>query len=234
VACAIEMQNALAAFNLEQRTQRLPELAMGIGINTGEVIVGNIGSLKRSKYGAVGNAINTTYRIESHTVGGQILISPSTYAGVRSLVHVRGTLQAQFKGLDHPVTLYDISGIDAPYHLSLPVRPVATLLPLSPPLPLACFPIAGKIVSDTAIAGCLTHLSGSAAAGNLQGQVAAYSNVKLILTPADGPPLADVYAKILTCDPSEPGTSHIQLEFTALPATAQAFLERCTSPSTTA
>ena len=84
---------------------------MGIGINTGEVIVGNIGSIKRSKYGAVGNAINTAYRIESHTIGGQILISPSTYARVQALVHVRSTMPAQFKGLDQPVTLYEISGI---------------------------------------------------------------------------------------------------------------------------
>jgi adenylate cyclase len=70
VACAIEMQQALAALNVEQSAQHLPKLAMGIGINTGEVIVGNIGSLQRSKYGAVGSAINTTYRIESHTIGG--------------------------------------------------------------------------------------------------------------------------------------------------------------------
>ena len=79
MACALEMQLALLAFNAEQRQLHLPELAMGIGLNTGEVIVGNIGSLKRSKYGAVGSAINTAYRIESHTVGGQILLSPSTY-----------------------------------------------------------------------------------------------------------------------------------------------------------
>jgi adenylate cyclase len=117
VACAIAMQQALVTFNVEQRAQHLPELAMGIGINTGEVIVGNIGSLKRSKYGAVGSAINTTYRIESHTIGGQVLVSPSTYERVRALVQVRGTLPAQFKGLDQPVTLYDISGISGSYRL---------------------------------------------------------------------------------------------------------------------
>ena len=73
VACAIAMQIALRDVNAEQHLRNLPELAMGIGINTGEVIVGNIGSLKRTKYGAVGSAINTAYRIESYTVGGQIL-----------------------------------------------------------------------------------------------------------------------------------------------------------------
>jgi hypothetical protein len=205
---------------------------MGIGINTGEVIVGNIGSLKRSKYGAVGSAINTTYRIESHTIGGQILVSPSTYEGVRSLVQVRGTLQAQFKGLDQPVPLYDISGIAGSYHLALPEKPTETLIPLIPPLPLACFPIAGKVVSHTAMAGCLTHVTGSAALGSLAGQVAAYSNVKLELMPATGPPLSDVYAKILACDPAETGECRIRLEFTSLPEAARAFLEQRAHAST--
>ena len=52
---------------------------MGIGLNTGKVIVGNIGSEQRTQYGAVGSAINMAYRIESYPVGGQILISPTTY-----------------------------------------------------------------------------------------------------------------------------------------------------------
>ena len=54
----------------------MAELHMGVGINTGEVIVGNIGSEKRTKYGAMGTAINMAYRIESHTVSGQGLHQP--------------------------------------------------------------------------------------------------------------------------------------------------------------
>jgi adenylate cyclase len=224
VACAIAMQQALLTFNVEQRAQHLPELAMGIGINTGEVIVGNIGSLKRSKYGAVGSAINTTYRIESHTIGGQVLVSLSTYERVRALVQVRGTLPAQFKGLDQPMTLYDICGISGNYRLSLPDKPLATLRSLSPPLPLAIFPIDGKVVSQTAISGCLTGLAGATAEGSLEGQVMAYSNIKIELHPPESPCISDVYAKVLVVAPTEAGTSHIRLEFTSLPEDAKAFL----------
>jgi class 3 adenylate cyclase len=225
VACALAMQLALLEFNAEQRQLQLPELAMGIGINTGEVIVGNIGSIKRSKYGAVGSAINTAYRIESHTVGGQILISPSTYARVQALVHVRSTMQAQFKGLDQPVTLYEISGIRGAYELTLPEKPAETLVTLAAPLPMACFLIEGKMVSETAIPGALLRLAGAHnAEATIEGQVTVYTNVRLTLEPPGHAPLTDVYAKVVASEPLDTKAARVRLEFTALPEDAKAFL----------
>jgi class 3 adenylate cyclase len=224
VACAIDMQRALVTLNAEQQARQLPELAMGIGINTGEVVVGNIGSRQRSKYGAVGSAINTAYRIESHTIGGQIFLSPSTYALVRHLVQLRGTLQVQFKGLEHPVTLYEVGSIAGTYQLALPEKSSETLQPLTPPLPLTCFAVDGKVVSATAIPGHLTGLAGSTAAATLQGQVALYSNIKLCLLPPDGPALFDIYAKVLALEAAASGSSHLRLELTSLPEAARTFL----------
>ena len=140
VACALEMELALHDFNAEQRGLGLPELAMGVGINTGEVIVGNIGSEQRTKYGAVGNPINLAYRIESHTIGGQILLSPDTYERVAVLVRLRGTMTAEFKGLERPLTLYDVNGLAGDYQLFLPEHADDIPIPLDPPLPIACFP----------------------------------------------------------------------------------------------
>ena len=235
VACALAMHLALLEFNAEQRQLNLPELAMGIGINTGEVIVGNIGSIKRSKYGAVGSAINTAYRIESHTVGGQILVSPSTYARVQALVQVRSTMQAQFKGLDQPVTLYEISGIRGTYQLTLPEKLAETLVPLAVPLPMACFLIEGKMVSETAISGVLLRLAGAHnAEATIEGQVAAYTNVRLTLEPPGHAPLPDVYAKVVASEPLDTKVAHVRLEFTALPEDAKAFLTQAgQTPSVT-
>ena len=119
VACAIEMQNKMVEVNAAQRRESLPELAMGIGINTGEVVVGNIGSKNRLKYGAVGTAINLAYRIESCTKGGQLLISPTTYQKVKSFVHIRNNMKREFKGIKDPMTIYDVDGIEGKYQLSL-------------------------------------------------------------------------------------------------------------------
>src|SRR5439155_14867858 len=120
VACAIEMQRALITLNEEHVGSGLPALEMGIGINTGDVIVGNIGSEKRTKYGAVGAAINLAYRIESQTVGGQVLLGPRTYELVRDLVDVRGTLEVQLKGVDTPLTIYDVVAIRGAHATALP------------------------------------------------------------------------------------------------------------------
>jgi len=79
IACAIDMQNAMAGVNAINGQEGPPYLKMGIGINGTEVVVGSIGSSKRSKYAVVGSGVNVTSRIESFSVGGQILISDSVY-----------------------------------------------------------------------------------------------------------------------------------------------------------
>lgn len=71
IACAIAMQNAMRNVNADNLRDGLPELAMGIGLNTDEAVVGNVGSEERSKFGVIGAGVNLTSRIESHTVGGK-------------------------------------------------------------------------------------------------------------------------------------------------------------------
>jgi len=120
IACAIKMQLAIGTVNQKLKKLGFPQLEMGIGINTGLVVVGNIGSEKRSKYGIVGSQVNLTYRIESYTIGGQVFISESTLRESGSIVSVRGQKQVQAKGVKEPITIYDIEGIRGSYNLFLP------------------------------------------------------------------------------------------------------------------
>jgi adenylate cyclase len=228
VACAIEMQNALVAVNAEQRRLKLPELAMGIGINTGEAVVGNIGSEQRASYGAVGTPINAAYRIESFTVGGQILISPSTYEKVQSRVSIIGTKEVKFKGLDQPVCLYDVAGIGEPYQVFLPEKEAVPLTRLSPPLPIECFPVEGKTVTDTAIAGRITHLAENSAEVFLGEKLSDYTNLRIVLASPEARGLSEVYAKILPQDkPDGSASEHrAQLQFTSIPQDTKDFLNK--------
>ena len=88
VACAIAMQLAIEDVNRINRERGLPDVEMGIGVATGDVIVGNLGSEKRSKHTAIGSAVNLASRIEGYTLGGEILVSQATFEDVDGLVHV--------------------------------------------------------------------------------------------------------------------------------------------------
>ena len=93
---------------------------MGIGIHTGPVVVGNVGSPERMKYGVVGSHVNLTSRIQSYTTGGQILVSDTARREVGPNLKIGEQMQVRAKGIDIPVTLYEVLGIGRPYHLFLP------------------------------------------------------------------------------------------------------------------
>ena len=119
VACALAMQNELAELNNEITREGYPSLEMGIGINTGSVIVGNIGSEIRAKYGIVGAAVNMACRIESNTVGGEVLIGESTYRLVKELVTADPPHTVMMKGLKRPLVNYPVTAIGPPYGIKL-------------------------------------------------------------------------------------------------------------------
>jgi adenylate cyclase len=122
VACALSMQNALLRLNDEMVAEGHPAFEMGIAVNTGAVIVGNIGSKVRTKYGIVGAVVNRAARIESNAVGGDVLIGEKTYGLVRDLVTTDPPRSAMMKGLKSPLVFYAASAMGPPYDVSLTRR----------------------------------------------------------------------------------------------------------------
>ncbi|MBW2669210.1 MAG: adenylate/guanylate cyclase domain-containing protein [Deltaproteobacteria bacterium] len=158
VACALAMQLGMEEVNRKNKEKGLPPLHMGIGINTGEVIVGNIGSKERAKYGVVGHNINLASRVEGATIGGQVLITPSTYGQIKDLVIIRSVRPVRFKGVEDDIDLYDVIGMKAPYNLMLPdVSGEAT--PLKTPILVTLNRMKDKKAVSTTIVGELTHFS---------------------------------------------------------------------------
>lgn len=107
VACALDMQAAMATVNAMNVARGLPEVATGIGVHSGEVIVGNIGSERRAKYGVVGDNVNFTARVESCTRGGQILISEHTRSLCGNRLTLGDEMTVTLKGYDGEVVLYE-------------------------------------------------------------------------------------------------------------------------------
>ncbi len=203
VACAVAMQLAMVPVNEKMRQLSLPQLEMGIGINTGEVVVGNIGSEKRTKYGVVGSQVNLTYRIESYTVGGQILISETTLKDAGSIVIVDGKKQVIPKGVKQPITIYEVGGIGGEYNLFLS-KEEEVFFPLPEAIPIQYTVMEGKHIGNTLFKGSLVRLSAKGAEvrsenGERQGVPSGLSNIKLnLLTPnKQAAASEDIYAKVL-------------------------------------
>ncbi len=90
------------------RARGVETAGLGIGIATGELIVGEIGCEKRTDYTVIGPAANLGARICATAKAGQVLISPETYALVREQVEVEPVPNQHFKGISHPVTVYSV------------------------------------------------------------------------------------------------------------------------------
>ena len=112
MAAALEMQERLKALNMRNRKRGFVEFAVGIGINTGSVIAGNIGSEKRMEYTVVGNGVNIANRLEGLAQGGQILITESTYNELKGLkLDVEKLKQVQVRGKRGAMDIYQVKSI---------------------------------------------------------------------------------------------------------------------------
>ncbi|MDX2244871.1 MAG: adenylate/guanylate cyclase domain-containing protein [Leptolyngbyaceae cyanobacterium bins.302] len=230
IACAIAMQQAMIPVNQQMQAWGFSPLEMGIGVHTGEVVVGNLGSEKRTKYGIVGSHVNLTYRIEACTVGGQILVSEDVMNEVGELLHIVRKQQVQMKGVHHPISLYDIGGIAGTHNLFLP-QPEEHFLELAEAIPVQYVALESKQVGDRCHHARLVKLSDREAL--IQHSVGifdqtlppALTNLKLTFEQqiASAEIGEDFYAKVL----EKPAPEHsFYIHFTALPPTLRAYLDR--------
>jgi len=111
INCSLEMQREMELFNAEMKIENLPELQIGIGVNVGDVIVGNIGSEIRAKYGIVGSAVNITQRIQAEAKGREVIISDSAHSLVKKDLKIRKSFSAQLKGVDGKMNLHIVESI---------------------------------------------------------------------------------------------------------------------------
>lgn len=121
VAAAIEMQHRMLVVNSELKEAGLSEIAIGIGINTGTVTLGYIGSEERTDYTAIGDAVNLAARLEKQALGWQIIISRSTLNKIGDKFPVRPSGSIMVKGKKSAVEIYEVLWKQTE-HLSRPTK----------------------------------------------------------------------------------------------------------------
>jgi class 3 adenylate cyclase len=212
-AAAIAMQSAMVEINLAHAARGLPRFEMGIGINTGEAVVGNIGSEQRAKYTVVGNAVNVAARVESSTVGGQIFVSAATYEKVRELAEVTGPVPVQVKGVSEPLLLYELRAMGGRFAQRLPETSTDTDPQADVTLPVVCHVIDGKVVRAESVPGTVVRLGPRHLDARVATALAPLTNLKLRLNyPGLGCDSADLYGKVVAWeDPVASGLTRIRL-----------------------
>jgi len=198
VACALAMQSAMKEINKQNKVDGLPTLEMGIAVNTGEVVVGNIGSEKRTKYGAVGSEVNFTGRVESYTVGGQVLITRTTYKKIADIVHVNNIMEVEMKGMTGKVKLYNIAGIGGPFNIYLENKE-ETLIKIEKIMNIKIYRLEDKIINKNGMSARITHLCASKAKILMPEKLTEWENIRFqILNRQLDTNQGEVYAKILS------------------------------------
>lgn len=111
---AIEMRHRLTEFNQRRKEAEKPEIKIGIGINSGSVISGNIGSSKRMEFTAIGDGVNLSSRLEgtSKQYGCDIVISENTYEECKDKIIVRELDRIRVKGKNDPVSIYELIALN--------------------------------------------------------------------------------------------------------------------------
>ncbi|MEP6801946.1 MAG: adenylate/guanylate cyclase domain-containing protein [Acidobacteriota bacterium] len=115
ITAALKMRSGVAEWNAKRAANGEPPIQVRIALNTGEAIVGEIGSARRVDYTVLGNAVNVAARMEEFVAGaGEICIGPATYEATRTLFRVAQMGQFSLKGLSGQVPMYKVIGAVSP------------------------------------------------------------------------------------------------------------------------
>ncbi len=109
VTAAVAAQRAIR--ELREKDPGLPRMDFGMGINTGLVMAGNMGSADRLEYSVVGDAVNVAARLTGEAPGGRVWVGRATFEQVESRVEARALGPLKLKGKLEPVPAYEITGI---------------------------------------------------------------------------------------------------------------------------
>ena len=218
VACAIEMQNAMPAVNEVNRSEGMPELEMGIGINSGIAVVGNIGSSQRMSYGCIGETVNLTGRVEALTVGGQVFVTEHTAKLVSEELVVSGEQSFLPKGAKEPLRIYSVEGMGEKYRLDSADHVIRWEDAAIPEL-VTLYKLEGKTVGDTEYAAKVLKLSKDRRYALISTQIHLHTSQNVMVDIGE-----DLYAKVM---------GHIDKDsiicFTARPDSFTAWVEKLMS-----
>ena len=111
VKCGLDMASSSTQMEEEIEVRTGTKVGFGIGINCGEVVIGNVGSSKRMEYTAIGSVVNTASRLEGIAKAGEVIISPEVYERLKGRIIADSLGKYQLKGITEPMEVYRVTGV---------------------------------------------------------------------------------------------------------------------------
>ncbi len=213
VACSIQMLNAMVEVNRWNTERGLPAVEMGIGVHSGEVVLGNIGSELRAKYGIVGSTINLTSRVESFTVGGQVLISEATRERCADALTLGGSQVVSPKGVKGTLTIHEVFAVAAPFDVRLQGTLEKLVAPRAP-LELRYGLVKNKQVAELSHVAHVEALSEQGMELRVAEDLPALSDLQLRVLDGGALRPGDLYGKVLKANVR---ASVVYLRLTSVP-----------------
>lgn len=231
IAAAITMQNLMGEVNAYCLKHNYPALEMGIGIHRGEAFIGNVGSEKMMRYNVIGRIVNECSRIESYSVGGQVLISSESLEQIACPVEIHNRMEITAKGIQKPVTVKEVIGIGGEYQLMIANVDFDVLSPITEWIIFNLYPIEGKLIKEDAIPARLVQFSYKRAVVELedfQAELKTYSDVEIFAAGKEGRAIfTGVYAKVVKRQ-----FDRVVLHFTHVSRSFQSFSEQFVTEGT--
>lgn len=200
VNCAVAMQCAMAELNAANEAEGLPEVYMGIGINTGEVVAGPMGPPSHCEHTVIGDSVNLAARIEAYALRGQVLISEATLQAAGD-IEVGPENAVHIKGRREPIAMYEVRRGGGAERLAVPSREMRRSARV--PTDIACSfqRLVGKNVLPEAHSAQVVDLSydGFALVSELELAVGTQIKLPLVLQRV-GSSVAEVYATVMSVE----------------------------------
>lgn len=221
IACAVEMQLAMNDINTANQALGMSTIYMGIGINTGTVFAGNLGSDLHSEYTVIGNEVNLASRVEAHSLRGQIVLSENTYQLAQDYIEVGTVNDVLVKGVSKKVRLYELLSTQKPTKIEVPRREVRKSARVVVDLPLSFRIVDKKAVQDSEREGRIVDISYNGMMISVTTPLVTNTEIRINLALSMmANKTSEVYAKVLNIY-NEDGLFNCQLEFTYIEDDAQ-------------
>ena len=224
VACAVDLQIAMDAQNAQHRHSALPELYLGIGVNTGPVLVGTLGSDLYQAHTIIGEEVNLAARIEAFSLRGQVLVSESTFSRCNGFAKTGEPFPLHVKGKSDPIVVREV--LELPQAgKSVPRRDIRKSPRVSVEMGFSYQVIQTDVTMPQVHGGVARVLGYHGLLAELDERLAPGLEVKIgVELPLVNHRASDIYGRVKKCTRKE-GRYQCGIEFTALSSKTRSSIE---------